>query len=883
MADVTKAPVLDTLTRNADGSLRFTWTNHATTSGYYTSIQVLARVVGGGVFTGVNTLGYPAISNRYYNQYTKPGGGAFDPAVGYEMQLRAYGPLGWSAYSNIRSVPATETPTPQFDSITRTGATTARIVMAGVHNLPAKTDTIYAYRRVEGTGSYVQAGSASGSATTMNISGLVSASRYEVYLRAQGPAGWSDITSTKTVSAWAQTPVAPSIIGAERGPATGAVTVAWEGEPTAQAPWRSIEIWLAYGTTEEFRRTATLAGSARTWTGAADPTRAVRVRVIVKSDAGDAQATTSSLSATVLVPNAPSAVTATYLATDRAQVSWTRNPTTERPYTASQRVGWRRFGTDDDWAWTTVASTATQATLQLPPNTLAEFTVDAGNTAGRSELAESFGPLATTPAGPSSLDAQWQGGNIVVTIPAYTTVGDRLVLETSTDNSLWFPAAELPVTARSWMQQSPSPGLPHWYRAQVVSDTPGAPTSPVVTSPPVPALTKPAPPTVLPPTSLDATDAIVVEVVHNPLDGTPQTAGEIRHRVGTGAYSTITLGSLGIGTIPAGTRTNGQTLLVSARTQGAGGEWSDWSEAAAWVLRARPIALPTAPAATVTSQQVAVSWTASVQSSALVELLDASDRVLETRETTGSARSVVFNHRLADRASYTARLTIRDAYQASKPVTRAFTVELDRPGEPGATISFDGDAATTTVVAAVDAGTVLVELWRGEVLVDSAVPVDGYAALLDVLPPLTRLEYTVRAYGTSGGWSESPVLTADACIRDCLLNYGENLTALVRGGKVDRRGSGSGRVSQLVQELDEGVTVYRSEQMEPMSLGVTVQLLPATGASSVDEWLTALRHDGPVVYREPGGRTVRGVATGLSWDDGTRYRAEVSFTITQEA
>ena len=162
-------------------------------------------------------------------------------------------------------------------------------------------------------------------------------------------------------------------------------------------------------------------------------------------------------------------------------------------------------------------------------------------------------------------------------------------------------------------------------------------------------------------------------------------------------------------------------------------------------------------------------------------------------------------------------------------------------------------------------------------------PVDGYAALLDTLPPLTRLEYTVRAYGASGGWSESPVLTADACIRDCLLNYGENLTALVRGGKVDRRGSGSGRVSQLVQELDEGVTVYRSEQMEPMSLGVTVQLLPATGASSVDEWLTALRHDGPVVYREPGGRTVRGVATGLNWDDGTRYRAEVAFTITQEA
>ena len=878
MADVTKAPVLDTLTRNPDGSLRFTWTNHATTSGYYTSIQVLARVAGGGVFTGVNTLGYPAISNRVYNQYTKPGGGVFLPNVGYELQLRAYGPLGWSAYSNIRSVPAMKTPTPAFDSITRTGAATARIVLAGVHNLPAKTDTIHAYRRVVGTGSYVSAGSVAGTATTMDITGLASGSGYEVYLRAQGPAGWSDNTTVRSVGAWAQTPVAPSILGAQRDTTTGAVTITWEGSPTAQAPWRSIEIWLAYGETEPFTRVATLAGSARTWTGAATATRPVRVRIIAKSDAGDAQATSSSMSATVLVPNAPTGLSASYVATNKAALSWSRSASAERPYT-SQRVGYRSEG-GGAWTWSSVPVDATSATVSLPPNGRYQLTVDAGNTAGRSEIANPVGPIITTPAGPYSLSAQWEGSNIRVMVPPFSTVGDLLVIETSTDNTTWFPAAELPVSATSWLHPTPSPGLPHWYRARVTS---GGLSSGTVTSAVVLALTKPAAPTILPPVSLDATAPIPVSIVHNPLDGTGQTAGEVRHRVGTGAYSTITLGTSPTGTIPAGARANGQVLLISARTQGAAGEWSDWSPESSWTLRPRPTGTLTAPAATVTGQAITATWTAAAQTSALVELLDANGLVVEAREVAAATRSVTFTHPAIDYATYTVRLTVRDDYQASLPILRGFTVALDRPDAPTASASFDPGLALVSAAVTAASGTVRVELWRDGQMVGTAVPVDGHATLVDLLPRLTVLTYTVRAYSATGGWSESAPASVDATSRDCRLNFGAHGELQVRGGHLERTGSGGGREVVMVREVAGGVTAYRSEDVLPLSLSVTVYLHSAANVSTVAEWMDALAYDGPVTYREPLGRTITGAATLDSWVDADRFQGAVSFTITEEA
>lgn len=153
MADeVTQAPNLLTMTRQADGSIRFTWENNVP-SGLqtYTTIQVGMRVAGAGTFTGVNTLGYPDISNQFYAQYTAPGGGFPKPGTGYEMALRAYGPAGWSVWSNTRAVPAMETPEPTLSSVTRVSATSANAVLAQNPNPPATVDAVYAYIRQPGS------------------------------------------------------------------------------------------------------------------------------------------------------------------------------------------------------------------------------------------------------------------------------------------------------------------------------------------------------------------------------------------------------------------------------------------------------------------------------------------------------------------------------------------------------------------------------------------------------------------------------------------------------------------------------------------------------------------------------------------------------------
>lgn len=884
---VTQAPTLDTMVRQANGSIRFTWTNNVPSGAQtYTTIDVQFRVAGAGTFTSVNNFQYPSISNQHFTQYVKPGGGAFLPGVGYEMRLRAHGPAGWSAPSGTRSVPAMVTPTPTLSSVTRGSAAGATAVIVQNSNPPATVDAVYLYTRAVGTSTWTQRNrTTSPSQTSINVPLPDGGTAYEVVARSSGPAGLSADSAVRTVAAWWQTPSNPSIIGATRDPSTGEATLTWEADSTAQAPILSIEIWAAVGPTGQFFRVTTLPGTRRTWTGSADPTRAYRFRVILKSHAGDGAATTSALNPTILVPNPPSGLTATYTGTDQIAVTWTRNPTTERPYTLVQRVGRRPAGDDAAaWTWTNAASTATSTTITAPANGRYDITVDAGNAAGRSEIATPVGPVTTTPARPASLSASWVGTDIVVTIPAYATVGDRLVLEFSTDNALWFPAASVPVEARSWLHDSPTPALPHYYRARVESDAAGTPDSSVVASAVVPALTKPAPPTVLPLTTLDATAPIPVAVIHNSLDGTGQTAGEIRHRVGTGAHTVITLGASSTGTIPAGAYTNGQALGLSARTQGAGGVWSDWSPERVETLRARPTGALTGPALVLAGQQATATWTAAAQSSALVELLDAAGGVLEAHEVGAAARSQAFAHVLEDQADYSIRLTIRDAYQASLPILRAFEVELDRPATPTATASFDPTLATVTAAVATDGDRVDLQRldrdgqWR---TYDTATPTAGVASLTDPLPPLTTATYRIRAHSTAGGWTDSAPIVVDATSCDVHINYGPTHSLLARAGWNPTIQVSTGRAKTLRRYVgDRDPSPVWGGQL-PYVITAGFLLDPRDGESDLHDWERIAEQTGTVVWRDPAGRIAVGVIDDFTADDSNDVEQFISFTFTR--
>lgn len=713
----TQAPSLISVTRQADGSMLFVWDNNVPTGAQtYDRITIHQRV--GGQLVQINNIGYPPISNKQYVQYTKYGGGAFNVGEAYTFALRAHGPAGSSGFSQERTVAAMKTPTPTFTSVERTGPSTVKIILVQNHNAPAVTTRTYVMGRHVGSSRWIQFNATTtGSQSEIFVSNLDQLREYEWYLYSSGPAGSSDPSTTRTSGIYWTLPAAVSNLQGERDAISGASTLTWGGAPTERGPYSSIRIYRRTGTVGQFTLLTTLPGTRRSYVDTtALPQRDYEYEVISVSPLGESSSRPSrSLAATVNIPQAPSNVSAVYETTgaaNRVTVTWTRNVPSGRPVTG-QQVGWQLETADPSnpaaYTWITVGSTATSYTFSAGANRRVRTTVRASNAAGTSEIATPSGLVTTTPAGPASLTAAWQGDDIVVSWPAYSSVGDRLVLEFTTDGSTWFPAANLAVTARSWRHDAPTKTVPHTYRARVESDATDTPDSAVVTSNVLAGLTKPAPPTIPQPEVLDATEALLVQILHNPLDGSAQTAGQVR--VGT-AGAVFEAGTDPFVVIPAGTFTNGTSVALYARTAGQSGEWSDWSPVPTTVtLRARPVPVLTGPALVVEGQTATAAWTASGQVSATVELLDSNGLVLEAAEVGAAARSHTFAYVLEDNTDYSVRLVVRDSWQASLPVVRVFTADIISPSEPSLSARFD--PVTATVVADITGGEgERLELWR---------------------------------------------------------------------------------------------------------------------------------------------------------------------------
>lgn len=150
---------------------------------------------------------------------------------------------------------------------------------------------------------------------------------------------------------------------------------------------------------------------------------------------------------------------------------------------------------------------------------------------------------------------------------------------------------------------------------------------------------------------------------------------------------------------------------------------------------------------------------------------------------------------------------------------------------------------------------------------------------VDLLPPLAPILYKARAYGAAGGWAESDPITVDCTSRDIHLNFGAGWLGHVRGGRFTGDSSGGGRESVVHDYGRPTFTAYQAEELTPRSITRTVQLL--SDASTYEEWIDALGSLGEVVYREPMGLSLRGVAQLGSWGRESRYKSSVAFTIHQ--
>ena len=689
----TATPTIDSVSRDSATSGNVVFSIDPVAPATLTSVYLYSRRKDTSAWTQVNSTG-----NGTARQVRVPN---MDGLYAYEVRLQAAGPAGLSGFSAVREVPAWFTVPAAATNllVDRLFNGSVKLSWAASPTTQAPITGFRIYRATGTTGQFAFLRTA-GATTRSYTDGSASGSTvYRYQVAPYNQAG--EATSRPTVTSNPELPPAPTNLLAERN-SDGSVKLTWaRGTGGTVSGYR---IFRATGATGQFVLLTTKNASSHTDTTAkADVDYRYAVEAYNAAGASTSRPTVN-VGASLLRPNPPSqAPTVAYVAPNQATLTWNLNVASNRPYTG-QRIRMRTVGTT---TWSTVADVGpavTTTTVTVGANRLVEFAIEPYNGAGSSEATSPISAkLATIPAVPASLTARWgTGSNILTSWPDFSSIGNGIDVEFSTNGgdaaATWYPgttpAAPLPITARSWQHTGVTVSVPHWYRLRVRrTDIEGAPASGWVYSGKVEGQTKPNPPTIVRPDGLDATEPIRLALIHNPVDGTPLTAAQIRYRVqGATTWTTHALGASASYLLPAGTYANGQTIEVQGQTAGSSGVYSDWSPSTLLALRARPTVTITSPTGGVwPSPTLTVEWAAEAQTEAVVELLDEQGVLVESRQVGAAVRTASFA--VQDYTQYTVRVTVADAYQSSLPASVVISVQLERPAPPELRATFREDDA----------------------------------------------------------------------------------------------------------------------------------------------------------------------------------------------
>lgn len=387
-------------------------------------------------------------------------------------------------------------------------------------------------------------------------------------------------------------------------------------------------------------------------------------------------------------PAAPTGVAVVRGSDTSHTVSWSNtNPTSvSAPY---QELYVDR--TDNGGAtWSTVSPKLTgNPTSYADKTTVANrryrYRVRAVNTGGTGTSAPSAS-FSTTPAAPTNLSAVKDGTAIDVTWtnPAVGEAGvqvlDSLSGATATE------VARLAADSTSWTHLNPATDKTHTYTARAWSIDPAGNLLYSATSTAsnvVQLLAAPGQPTNLSAkvsgttvSVVDGNDPVTLAWTHVAVDTTPQSAYELEYSTnggtswtGTGKVTSTTSSR----TFAAGTFPNGLgSVLWRVRTWGQHVDASPWSSTASFSTSAKPTVNINYPAngSTIPGSMLTLAWTyfdpeGQPQSGFRAVLKSSTGVVLETIERTGTDSTVTFAANLADAATYSATVEVRQGAQWS--------------------------------------------------------------------------------------------------------------------------------------------------------------------------------------------------------------------------
>lgn len=590
-------------------------------------------------------------------------------------------------------------------------------------------------------------------------------------------------------------------------------------------------------------------------------------------------------------PDDHSSISVSRSSDTRQNVSWGRvNPTaTSKPY-QSQEL--RRMdvsvGTYKTIANLTAGATS-YADSSTTKNNQYRYAIRAKNSAGVSSFVYSD-YISTTPNAPTGVKAVKSSGNIRVTW--VNTTGTRI-----TAIEVWLVKdgvvgtsvhAFLTGSPTSWTHTNPDPGSTWAYRiktqsgADVNDAAPNLYSGFSTQSNTVQLLTNPAAPTKLAPSSgaHDALDAdLVLTWQHNSVDSSEQTGYDLRYRLDSGAWTTVSdLGSpTERKTFPAGTFENGQQFEWQVRTYGdyaVAPAYSAWSTSAIVTLSARPAVTITEPEPLVASSRITARWSffdpeGSAQTAYRVRLESSGGTELYDRTGNGSGGSFAIPVTVADGGTYTVYVSARDgngmwSYESGQ----TFAVDYAEPPTPTFTATWDLDLGGVVVTiehpepTPEEVPVVSAELWRsanGEDWALVAADLDPSTSVVDFIPALDAVNYyrvtSVSALPSRRDSASRPVVTDS------------------KGWVFVNGGPGFGQVAKIRDNASANYEVGRARarhhfagRTHPMETtgeartqSISLSARIGGGSSTVEEWEAIADLPAPLCYRDRSRRVFVGI------------------------
>lgn len=476
-------------------------------------------------------------------------------------------------------------------------------------------------------------------------------------------------------------PNAPSGVSVTRNSNTKN-TVTWTRNPTTPRPYSKqyIERSVDGGTWTQLAELTASATSYADTTTAANHRYQYRVRAY--NSAGYSGYGTSATSYNT--PSAPGSCTNTRNSDTQNTVTWTHGSNNTGLYSGHKIERRVNGGT-----WTQIATVGATATSYTDSSTSANnyyaYRVRSYNAAGNSGYATSSATYNTPAAPGKPAMARTSDTAVQGTFSNDANTATGLDIQRSTDRSTWTSLTSLTGKATSFAD-NPGGGT-FYYR---IRNTRGTMVSAWVESDGIVTICAPAAPTITAPASSavipKSQTSISVAWTHNPIDGSAQTAAQLRYSTDGGTnWTTVTLTTASSYALSNGFSVN-DTVSVQVRTKGAHADYGPWSASRSFYVYQVPTVTVEEPenGYEVDNMPIHVEIAYSDPSGTLAYgrlavLLDGAE--VYARDVTGELEFDITTAEWVplDGMTYTISVTVRSSSTLQATATRDFSVAFEEP------------------------------------------------------------------------------------------------------------------------------------------------------------------------------------------------------------